>query len=409
MSSAAALALEAEEEAFCADPHYLRMEDDVLGVLHTFVKCRDWPDFIHSLEKMKRVFRMYPQLALVPEKVTVAKRLAQGCTCATDSVHAKTLELYELIFERIGPMSLARDLSLYSLGIFSLFAHANAAVTLKALRLLQRFYVTPLRQQLTPALPGLLSALLPLHARAQRAPPAQSHSPPSLTRTAAVAEASLGLGETVRELLAQLADAIGAPTFYSALWRTLLSAPDARLGGLLLLHNMHGEPRGRRPAAPSATASPRALSLGFFGFTAERVEEAAAAAAPQPEEETEWAGYAGGGPSCSLALRALQCCLCARGQPIVRRAAAMLVAQSFALHECPSRLQPALGEAATPCLGTAAARTSALAEAMLTLLADVAQARARESLQRWGGGVMSQVGLVPCIREIHRAPMHNDR
>ena len=69
---------------------------------------------------------------------------------------------YELIFVRIGGTALAKDLSLYSLGIFSLFAHAEGdTVTRRALQLLERFYL-PLGVQLGAAVSGLLPALLPL-------------------------------------------------------------------------------------------------------------------------------------------------------------------------------------------------------------------------------------------------------
>ena len=90
----------------------------------------------------------------------VAKRLYQCLNPALPSgVHLKTLETVELIFSRIGPQRLARDLAFYSEGIFPLYRHASYSVRPVLLDLFERHYV-PLGPKAVPCLPGLVLALL---------------------------------------------------------------------------------------------------------------------------------------------------------------------------------------------------------------------------------------------------------
>eukprot|EP01050_Picozoa_sp_SAG11_P031253 SAG11_NODE_9630_length_894_cov_1.740881_1_plen_262_part_01 len=197
---------------FSASPKYKEFSRIVVDVLDSFIKCRDWPDFIHSIETLKNVFQKHLEFPAVPHKTTIAKRLAQGCTSATDAVHIKSLELYEIIFIRVGKEQLAADLALYTLGIFPLFGHAAPPAQLKILEIVEK-HLLPLGPRLIPCLSGLLPALLP------------------------------GLDDTkeqrvycaVLELLEVLETRISTSHFYHALWHSMLLNPRVRLGGLHLL------------------------------------------------------------------------------------------------------------------------------------------------------------------------------
>jgi hypothetical protein len=195
-------------------PQHSELRRHVTDVLDTFVKCREWPDFIHSIETLKNVLQKHSELSHVPEKVAIAKVLAQGCTSATDSVHMKSLELYEMIFVRIGEEQLAADLALYSLGVFPLFEHASAAARLKIVSIVATFLV-PLGPQLIPSLPGLLSALLPglddVHNQ-------QVYS-------------------AVTTQFEAIETRISVSHFYRAVWQSMLLSPRVRLGGLRLFEH----------------------------------------------------------------------------------------------------------------------------------------------------------------------------
>lgn len=49
-----------------------------------------------------QVLKKYPQFAVIPDKLTVSKRISQCCNPALPSgVHTKTLETCEIIFDRL--------------------------------------------------------------------------------------------------------------------------------------------------------------------------------------------------------------------------------------------------------------------------------------------------------------------
>ena len=67
---------------------------------------------------------------MIPEKLTVSKRLSQCFNPSLPSgLHSKTLQVYDAIFDHIKADRLARDLGIYSAGLFPFFV--NASIQLK--------------------------------------------------------------------------------------------------------------------------------------------------------------------------------------------------------------------------------------------------------------------------------------
>ena len=127
-------------------------------MLESFSKCRNWPDFMHSLEKLGAIYQSYPQGSIaVPAKHTVAKRLAQGCSASTPTVHQKVVELYRTMIERADALPL--DMPLFGLGLFPLFENGDASVRLSIVNIVS-CHLVPLGPELTPCIDGLVSALL---------------------------------------------------------------------------------------------------------------------------------------------------------------------------------------------------------------------------------------------------------
>uniref|UniRef100_A0A8D0DVU4 DOP1 leucine zipper like protein A n=1 Tax=Salvator merianae TaxID=96440 RepID=A0A8D0DVU4_SALMN len=145
---------------------------------------------------------------VVPKKLTIGKRLAQCLHPALPGgVHRKALETYEIIFKIIGPKRLAKDLFLYSSGLFPLLA--NAAMSVKpALLSLYEVYYLPLGKTLKPGLQGLLTGILP------------------------GLEEGSEYYERTNTLLEKVAAAVDQSAFYSALWGSLLTSPAVRLPGI---------------------------------------------------------------------------------------------------------------------------------------------------------------------------------
>ena len=128
---------------------------EVLDLPEKLRRKRGW-ELKTYLQQLQRILNKYNQLPIIPDKVLVAKRLYQCLNPALPSgVHKTTLETIELIFSRIGPNRLARDLAFYSEGIFPLFRHASYSVRPVLLDLFERYYV-PLGPRVVPCLKAFL-------------------------------------------------------------------------------------------------------------------------------------------------------------------------------------------------------------------------------------------------------------
>jgi hypothetical protein len=93
--------------------------------------------------------------------VSVCKRLAQCLHPALPSgVHLKALEVYTILFQNMGSENLAKDLFIYSAGLFPLLANAALSVKPVLLEIFETFYL-PLKKALRPCLTGLILGILP--------------------------------------------------------------------------------------------------------------------------------------------------------------------------------------------------------------------------------------------------------
>jgi hypothetical protein len=122
-----------EDEVATAKKHpkYKAYHSEVQTCLQSFEKCREWPDLINWVQRLEKVLTndKYAQIAIVPESLTLSKRLAQCLNPSLPSgVHIKTLKAYDIIFGRLSPNLLARTLPMYSVGLFGLYQHAASAV-----------------------------------------------------------------------------------------------------------------------------------------------------------------------------------------------------------------------------------------------------------------------------------------
>ncbi|XP_004363416.1 hypothetical protein CAOG_03688 [Capsaspora owczarzaki ATCC 30864] len=107
--------------------------------LKAFDNCKEWADLIWFLGKVHKLLQSFPSHRAVPFKTIFAKRLAQCLNPALPSgVHAKAIEVYDLAFFNMGPIVLARDLVLYSAGLFPLLALAASPVKPLLLQLYEK-------------------------------------------------------------------------------------------------------------------------------------------------------------------------------------------------------------------------------------------------------------------------------
>ncbi|XP_047456858.1 protein dopey-2 [Mugil cephalus] len=196
------------------DPEELELQNDyryrsyatvIEKALRNFESSSEWADLISSLGKLNKALQSNLRYSLLPKRLIIGKRLAQCLHPALPSgVHLKALETYEVIFKIIGTKWLAKDLFIYSSGLFPLLAHAAIAVKPVLLKLYERYYL-PLQRALLPSLQAFITGLLP------------------------GLEEGLDVYDKTDALLVKLSLLVGQQVFYGALWGSMLVTPMVRL------------------------------------------------------------------------------------------------------------------------------------------------------------------------------------
>uniref|UniRef100_A0A8D0DCY6 DOP1 leucine zipper like protein B n=1 Tax=Sander lucioperca TaxID=283035 RepID=A0A8D0DCY6_SANLU len=196
------------------DPEELELQNDyryrsyavvIEKALRNFESSSEWADLISSLGKLNKALQSNLRYSLLPKRLIIGKRLAQCLHPALPSgVHLKALETYEVIFKIIGTKWLAKDLFIYSSGLFPLLGHAAMAVKPMLLTLYERYYL-PLQRALLPSLQAFITGLLP------------------------GLEEGLEVYDRTDALLLKLSLLVGQQVFYGALWGTMLVTPLVRL------------------------------------------------------------------------------------------------------------------------------------------------------------------------------------
>jgi hypothetical protein len=131
---------------------YRAFRAELSAVLLRFEKASDWADYASQLGEIRRCLNRHAQHAFIPEKYALSKWLAHCLYGGFPAgLHLKALEVYELIFQRIGARRLARDLSIYAVGLFPLMSYCSTAVRPKLLDIYRRYIVVLRAEHLLPA------------------------------------------------------------------------------------------------------------------------------------------------------------------------------------------------------------------------------------------------------------------
>ncbi|XP_068185047.1 protein dopey-2 isoform X2 [Antennarius striatus] len=196
------------------DPEEIELQNDyryrnyavvIEKALKNFESSSEWADLISSLGKLNKALQSNLRYSLLPKRLIIGKRLAQCLHPALPSgVHLKALETYEVIFKIIGTKWLAKDLFIYSSGLFPLLGYAAMAVKPVLLKLYERYYL-PLQRALLPSLQAFITGLLP------------------------GLEEGLEVYDRTDALLLKLSLLVGQQVFYGALWGSMLVSPIVRL------------------------------------------------------------------------------------------------------------------------------------------------------------------------------------
>lgn len=205
--------MDPEEQELLNDYRYRSYSSVIEKALRNFESSSEWADLISSLGKLNKALQSNLKYSLLPRRLIISKRLAQCLHPALPSgVHLKALETYEIIFKIVGTKWLAKDLFLYSCGLFPLLAYAAMSVRPVLLGLYEKYFL-PLQKLLLPSLQAFLVGLLP------------------------GLEEGSEIYERTDALLLRLSVVVGREVFYAALWGSVLTSPSIRLPASLFVVN----------------------------------------------------------------------------------------------------------------------------------------------------------------------------
>ncbi|XP_069641247.1 LOW QUALITY PROTEIN: protein DOP1B [Haliaeetus albicilla] len=215
--------MDPEEQELLGDYRYRNYSSAIEKALRNFESSSEWADLISSLGKLNKALQSNLKYSLLPRRLIISKRLSQCLHPALPSgVHLKALETYEIIFKIIGTKWLAKDLFLYSSGLFPLLANAAMSVRPVLLGLYEKYFL-PLQKSLLPGLQAFLIGLLP----------GLEEGSEIYDRTDAV--------------LVKLSLLMGQEVFYGALWGGVLVSPSIRLpASLFVVSHINRELSGKQ-------------------------------------------------------------------------------------------------------------------------------------------------------------------
>ncbi|KAM5336639.1 protein DOP1B isoform 2-T2 [Glossophaga mutica] len=203
--------MDPEEQELLNDYRYKNYSSVIEKALRNFESSSEWADLISSLGKLNKALQSNLKYSLLPRRRVISKRLAQCLHPALPSgVHLKALETYEVIFKIVGTKWLAKDLFLYSCGLFPLLAHAAMSVRPVLLGLYEKYFL-PLQKLLLPSLQAFVIGLLP------------------------GLEEGSEIYDRTDALLLRLSLVVGKEVFYAALWGSVLASPSVRLPASLFV------------------------------------------------------------------------------------------------------------------------------------------------------------------------------
>ncbi|NXL82450.1 DOP2 protein, partial [Leptocoma aspasia] len=215
--------MDPEEQDLLGDCRYRNYSSAIEKALRSFESSSEWADLISSLGKLNKALQSNLKYSLLPRRLIISKRLSQCLHPALPSgVHLKALETYEIIFKIIGTKWLAKDLFLYSSGLFPLLANAAMSVRPVLLGLYEKYFL-PLQKSLLPGLQAFVIGLLP------------------------GLEEGSEIYDRTDALLVKLSLLMGQEVFYGALWGSVLGSPSIRLpASLFVVSHINRELSGKQ-------------------------------------------------------------------------------------------------------------------------------------------------------------------
>lgn len=191
-----------------------RLQKKLQPILASFEKCKEWPEFSNWISNVHKVLNKH-KTPITTEKEILAKRMAQCLhPQLPHGVHLNALDLYDTIFTLLAQnqKGWAKDLAVFSVGLFPFFHYASFQVKPKILELYKNHYLS-LGKELIPCLPGLVVSVLP-----------------------GLDEQNEEVQKGVLFILDELLSQTGSPKeFIGCLWMALMRVPSVRTASIKYL------------------------------------------------------------------------------------------------------------------------------------------------------------------------------
>ncbi|SCU86316.1 LANO_0C07558g1_1 [Lachancea nothofagi CBS 11611] len=201
------------------DSKQKKFHSSIERALQHFDSVTEWADYIASLGKLLKALQSWtPQFQnvkyYVPYPYQVSRRLASSLSPNLPSgVHLKTIEVYNIIFAKIGIEALNKECNIWVPGILPLMSYASISVKAPLIELYENYLIQLSPSALRLLIKPLLASLFP------DVDDESSESQP----------ATLILIETLRENVAD------EPLFWQSCFMVMINNKERRLGGLAWL------------------------------------------------------------------------------------------------------------------------------------------------------------------------------
>lgn len=184
-------------------------------ILPLFNTKKEWADIERTLKKID----LHLQRVETPflfQKPILFRRLAQCLNLKEEGIHQTVIKIYERILYLLHSNNefLMNDAYFISIGMFY-YLQNNLYQQNKHIYFLIKEYFLPMREQLGPMLPSLMSALFP-----------------------ALIESNPNAENAVFEILNKVSESVPKAYFYSCIWVVLFRSPSSRFG-ILKYMNSH--------------------------------------------------------------------------------------------------------------------------------------------------------------------------
>ncbi|GAB1221904.1 hypothetical protein ENUP19_0085G0127 [Entamoeba nuttalli] len=119
---------------------FQKFNDEAEKILNQIEKCKVWTDILQVMQSFTKFIKNNKNFPVVPAKQTFMRRMAQALDPQIPSgVHMQVLELFVMLFERIGEDRIVEDLWCFTPGLFPLIRSGATDIRTKILDIIKKY------------------------------------------------------------------------------------------------------------------------------------------------------------------------------------------------------------------------------------------------------------------------------